>query len=185
MSGLDNPWKTLSVRQIYRNAWIRLEHHDVLRPDGKQGVYGVVHFIHRALGVVVLDAEQHTWLVGQFRYPLGLYSWEIPEGGGKPHETPLDAIKRELEEETGIRARQWDCLGQLHTSNSVCNEAGMVFLARDLQIGIPQPEGSEVLQLRRLPFAEACAMALDGRITDCISVVGLLRARDFIYRDKG
>lgn len=176
------PWTQISCQEIYQNPWIQVEHHEVYRPDGKPGVYGVVHFKHLALGVVPVDDDGYTWLVGQYRYPLDLYSWEIPEGGGKSTETAQEAIARELKEETGLQAGRWIDLGQIHTSNSVCNESGRVFLAFDLQIGQAQPDGDEVLQVRRIPFLEACEMAFTGKITDAISVVTLLRAREWIFR---
>lgn len=177
------PWTRLRVQSVYRNPWIHVEHHDVLRPDGSPGIYGVVHFAHCALGVVVLDHEGFTWLVGQHRYPLDRYSWEIPEGGGSAGEDPLIGIQRELREETGLTADEWIPLGEFHTSNSVCNESGFVFLARSVHLGEAQPEPDEQISVRRLPFAEALAMASDGRITDCISVLALFRAREYLRKE--
>lgn len=174
------PWTKLSVQSIYRNPWIHVEHHDVLRPDGSAGIYGVVHFSHLAVGVVPVDAQGYTWLVGQHRYPLDEYSWEIPEGGAEPGEDPLQAIQRELREETGLTARTWIPLGRLHTSNSVCNESGLVYLALDIEQGVAEPEACEKIDIRRLPFVEAYAMATRGEITDSISHVALLRARAWI-----
>ena len=171
------------MRSVYRNPWIHLEHHEVLRPDGKPGIYGVVHFAHFAVGVVPVDSAGNTWLVGQHRYPLDVFSWEIPEGGAAPGEDPLAAIKRELSEEAGLTADEWVELGNLHTSNSVCNESGRVYLARGIHEGIAHPDGDEQLQVRKLPLTEALAMAADGRITDCISVVGLYRAREWMLRE--
>jgi len=173
----------VSVRSVYRNAWIHVEHHEVIRPDGKPGVYGVVHFAHHALGVVALSATGDIWLVGQHRYPLDLYSWEIPEGGGDLAQSPLLGIQRELQEETGLDAQEWVDLGILHTSNSVCNETGRVFLARGLTVGIAHPDGDEQLQNKVVPFADALAMAADGRITDCISIVALFRAREWLRKN--
>jgi 8-oxo-dGTP pyrophosphatase MutT (NUDIX family) len=174
------PWTQLSVRSVYQNPWIHVEHHEVIRPDGNQGVYGVVHFASRAVGVVPIDEEGFTWLVGQHRYPLDIYSWEIPEGGTHLDEEFLIGAKRELLEETGICAQSWVDLGGLHTSNSVCNETGRVFLARALTLGESSPDGDEQLSIRRIRFADALALAIDGSITDCISMVGLFRAKEYL-----
>lgn len=178
------PWTRLSVEKVYSNPWINVEHHQVVRPDGLPGIYGVVHFTHSAIGVVPLDDEGYTWLVGQHRYPLDEYSWEIPEGGGELHEAPQVAAARELSEEVGLQALEWIDLGRVHTSNSVCNESGRVFLARGIQVGLSHPEGTEQLQVRRLPFTEALAMAARGEITDCISVVALFRTQAWLATNK-
>ncbi len=166
-----NPWRTRGSREIYVNPWIRVREDHVIRADGRDGIYGVVEFQNYALGVVPVTDDGDTFLVGQWRYPLGLYSWEIPEGGG-----PL----RELAEEAGLTASSWTDLGLFHLSNSVTNEIGQIFLARDLTFGEPAPEGDEVLALRRLPLLEAHTMAMDGRITDGVSIIGLARAVRFL-----
>ncbi len=170
-----NPWQTLASEQRYANAWIEVTHHDVVTPGGTPGIYGTVHFKHLAIGILPIDAEGFTWLVGQYRYPLQRYSWEIPEGGGEPGATPLESAKRELKEETGLAAAGWDLLLELDLSNSVTDEHAFIYLARDLTPGASSPEDTEQLSLRRLPFEEAYAMALDGRITDVMSVAALLR----------
>ena len=171
-----NPWQTLGSRQVYVNPWIRVREDHVLRADGHPGIYGVVEFQNYALGIVPVSDEGDTWLVGQWRYPLGLYSWEIPEGGGPLAVTPLESAQRELTEETGLIADTWTDLGPFHLSNSVTNEEGRIFLAQGLTAGPADPGGDEVLIVRRLPFAEAHDMALDGRITDGVSIIGLTRA---------
>ena len=178
------PWRRLSVRPVYSNPWIAVEHHEVLRPDGLPGIYGVVNFHHAAIGVVPLDEEGYTWLVGQHRYALDEYSWEIPEGGAEAHEVAGDAAARELSEEVGLTASRWVDLGRVHTSNSVCNESGRVFLAQGITVGKNHPEGTEQLQIRRLPFAEALEMAARGDITDCISVVALFRAERYLASSR-
>jgi 8-oxo-dGTP pyrophosphatase MutT (NUDIX family) len=177
MPDAENPWRTLSSEVRYDNPWISVTHADVITPGGSAGIYGTVHFKSLALGVIVLDSEMHTYLVGQWRYPLGRYSWEIPEGGGDPAVDPLLSIQRELKEETGIEAESWRPLMQIDLSNSVTDEVAMVWLATGLSFGEAQPEDTEALQLKRVPFDEAYAMALDGRITDAISVAALLRLR--------
>jgi 8-oxo-dGTP pyrophosphatase MutT (NUDIX family) len=171
----SNPWRTLKTRVVYDNPWIRVREDDVIRPDGQPGIYGVVHYKNRAIGVLPIDDEGYTWLVGQYRYTLDSYSWEIPEGGGAEGEDPLEAAKRELREETGLEARSWRTLATAHLSNSVSDEDAIIFLATDLIPGEAEPEGTEKLELMRVKFDEALRMALDGEITDSMSVIAILR----------
>jgi 8-oxo-dGTP pyrophosphatase MutT (NUDIX family) len=175
-----NPWKTLSTQEVYDNPWIRVTHRDVINPSGGAGIYGVVHFKNVAIGIVPLDAEGFTWLVGQYRYTLDRYTWEIPEGGGKRGTPPLDSAKRELAEETGIIAETWTFLLDMHTSNSVTDEYGVAYVARDLTFGTAHPEETEDLQIRRLPFAEAVAMVMDGTITDSLSMIAILKVNEWL-----
>lgn len=178
----SGPWTRRSRRTAYENAWITIWHDDVTRPDGEPGVYGVVHFANLAAGVLVLDASGRVLLVGQHRYALDEWSWEIPEGGVPAGETALEGARRELLEETGVEATEWRELARLHLSNSVSDEVAILFLATGLTHGIAAPEGTEALEVRWLPFEEVLAMTLDGRITDAMTVVAierlaLLRAR--------
>jgi 8-oxo-dGTP pyrophosphatase MutT (NUDIX family) len=169
------PWTRRGRRTLYENAWITVWHDDVARPDGSPGIYGVVHFANLAAGVVVLDERDRTLLVGQHRYTLDEWSWEIPEGGVTPGEAPLDGIRRELREETGVTAAEWLELARVHLSNSISDEAGILYLATGLTLGPAEPDPSEQLEIRWVPFDEALAMTLDGRITDAMSVVGIQR----------
>jgi len=169
-------WRTRASTPVYENPWISVSHHDVITPAGTDGIYGVVHFKNTAIGILPLDADNHTWLVRQSRYTLGQYTWEIPEGGCPTGEEPLAAAQRELEEETGLKAANWQPLMTMHLSNSVSDEKALVFLARDLSAGVQALESSEDITLRRLPLADAVAMVLSGEITDAISVAALLRA---------
>jgi 8-oxo-dGTP pyrophosphatase MutT (NUDIX family) len=170
------PWIQQSVTVPYRNEWIQVEHHEVLDPSGTPGIYGVVRFQHLALGCVPVHADGTVTLVGQHRYPLNQYSWEIPEGGGSFEADPLQEMQRELEEETGLRARTWIPLGKLHTSNSVCDEVAHLWLARDLEEGDSHPDSTEMLEIRRVPLVQAVSWALGGQITDAITIAALLRA---------
>ncbi|WP_210519604.1 NUDIX domain-containing protein [Hymenobacter terricola] len=171
-----NPWQTLSTELKYHNPWISVREDQVLNPGGGQGIYGVVSMKNKALGIIPIDAEGNTWLVGQYRYPLNEYSWEIPMGGGLVELDILESAQRELKEETGLLAARWTRIARLHTSNSVTDEEGFVFLAEDLTQGELEPEETEDLRLWKLPLAEAIRMVMDDRITDGISVAGLLKA---------
>ena len=170
----ENPWRALSSREVYDNEWISVRHEEVVRPDGAPGIYGVVHFKNVAVGVLPVDAEGCVYLVGQYRYPLQRYSWEIPEGGCADGEEWLAAARRELAEETGLRAARWEQLGVAHLSNSVTDEFAVWFLATELTPGPTAPEGTEELRVRRLPFAEALRMALTGEITESLSLLALM-----------
>ncbi|GGE94875.1 NUDIX domain-containing protein [Hymenobacter cavernae] len=171
-----NPWQTLSTELKYQNPWISVREDQVINPAGGRGIYGVISMKNKAIGIIPIDADGNTWLVGQYRYALNEYSWEIPMGGGPIELDVLESAKRELREETGFSAGRWTNIARLHTSNSVTNEEGFVFLAEDLIPGEVAPEETEDLRLWKLPFAEAVRMALDNRITDAISVAGLLKA---------
>jgi 8-oxo-dGTP pyrophosphatase MutT (NUDIX family) len=174
---VDNPWKTIGTQIKYDNPWIELREDRVIRPSGNPGVYGVVHFKNRAIGVIPVDEDGYTYLVGQWRYALGQYSWELPEGGGPLDEPPLEAAKRELLEETGFRANHWRELFRMHLSNSVTDEEAIIFLATGLEAGTATPEETEILQLRRVHLNEALEMVLRGEITDSITVAAVLRVK--------
>ena len=170
-----SPWRRLARRVAYENPWLTVWHDEVIRPDGAPGIYGVVHFANRAIGVLAIDDDDRVLLVGQHRYPLDAYSWEIPEGGGASHESALDAARRELAEETGYRAGSWRELGRAALSNSVTDELAVFFVATDLESGTASPEGTEELQTRWVPFGEALAMTLDGRISDALTMLAVQR----------
>ena len=170
-----NPWQTLRSTPIYENPWIKVREDQVINPGGGQGIYGVVSFKNKAIGIIPIDAEGYTYLVGQYRYPLDEYSWEIPMGGCLIPDH-LEAAKRELKEETGFTAEKWTLIARLHTSNSVTDEEGFVYLAEDLTEGETEFEETEDLKIIRVKFSEAIRMVMDGEITDGISVAGLLKA---------
>ena len=169
-----NPWQRHHRRLAYDNAWISVHHDEVTRPDGEPGVYGVVHFKNRAVGVVPIDGDDRVALVGQYRYTIETYSWEIPEGGCAAGEDLGDAVRRELREESGLRAGALDALGRFYLSNSVSDEEAFAYVATDLTHGPAQPEGTEQIVVRWVPFDDALAMIDRGEITDSLTVIALL-----------
>ncbi len=180
---MKNPWKTLDKTEVYDNPWIKVTHREVLNPAGGAGIYGVVHFKNLAIGIVPLDEDYNTWLVGQYRYTMEEYTWEIPEGGGPLGNEPLESAKRELQEETGIIAEKWQKIGDLATSNSVTDERGVVYIAQGLTFGEANPEDTEELQVKKVPLDEAVEMVMRGEITCSLAMIGLLKAK--ILRDRG
>lgn len=178
------PWQRVSTQAVYDNPWISVRHEDVITPAGTNGIYGVVHFKTRAIGIIPIDQDGYTWLVRQFRYTLNQHLWEIPMGGGKLPEPPLAAAQRELREETGFSANDWREIMRLHISKSVTDEEGVVFVARDLSAGAAELEQTEAdLEVLRLPLDEAIQWVLDGKITDVISCAGLLKVH--VLRQAG
>ena len=170
----SNSWRKMSSKSIYENPWLQVEEDEVINPGGGNSCYGKILFKNIALGIIPLDENNNTWLVGQYRYVPDCYSWEIPMGGGPLNINPLESAQRELKEETGLTAQHWEELMQLHTSNSVTDERGLVYIARDLSEGETEFEESEDLQIIKLPLSEAIQHVLAGEITDAISVAALL-----------
>ena len=172
----NQPWTALSSQEKYDNPWINVTEYQVINPGGNHGIYGKVHFKNKAIGIIALDDQVNTWLVGQHRFVLDEWSWEIPEGGGPLLDDPLESAKRELQEETGLTAKRWQQVLRVHLSNSVSDEEGFVFLAQDIQAGPRTPEDTEAdMKIWKLPFTEALSMVDQGKITDSLSVMGILR----------
>ncbi len=180
---MKNPWKTLANEVKYDNPWIQVSHRDVINPGGGKGIYGMVHFKNLAIAIVPLDEDLNTWIVGQYRYTLEAYSWEIPEGGGLLGVDPIKSAKRELKEETGVSANKWTKILDMHMSNSVSDEASITYVAQDLTIGEAEPEESEDLVVKKLPFEKVFQMAMNGEITDALAVASIFKVQ--IMLEKG
>ena len=177
------PWQVLGTRQVYANPWMRVREDQVLRPNGAPGIYGVVEFVP-AVGVVALTADEQVYLVGQYRYPTDGYSWEIVTGYADPAEELVRSAQRELREEAGLSAGTWTSLGQCHISNSVTDQVGHLYLARELTVGEAQPDETEELSVRTVPLAQALAMAQASEIVQAFSLVGLYRAWHLLYPSR-
>ena len=179
-----NPWKINAEKQIYNNPWISLTEYDVINPGGGKGIYGKVHFKNIAVGIMVLDQDLHTYLVGQYRFTLNMYSWEMPEGGCPVGSDTLESAKRELLEETGLVAKDWTLLFRMHLSNSVSDELAVIYLARDLQQFEAEPEETEQLQVKKIPFAEMLDMVETGQITDSMTVASVYKVQLLLLQGK-
>ena len=172
-----NPWTTLTSEKVYDSPWIGLTKHDILNPNGNPGTYSVVHFKNLAIGILPLDKDYNTWIVGQYRYPINQYSWEIPEGGGNLDLPPLESAKRELLEETGITANKWTKIQEMYLSNSASDEFCTLFIAQDLSFGEAEPEDNEQLEQKKIPFDELYKLVKNGEITDSLTVAAVLKAK--------
>jgi 8-oxo-dGTP pyrophosphatase MutT (NUDIX family) len=172
-----NPWQITGQKEIYQNPWIGLTEYQVINPSGGKGIYGKVHFRNCAIAILPLDDNFNTWLVGQYRFTLNQYSWEVPEGGAPEGEAPLQAAQRELLEETGLKAEDWQVIQTLHLSNSISDEFGIIYLARQLSQHQSSPEETEQLAVKKLPFDEAFNLVENGTITDSLSVAAILKVK--------
>jgi 8-oxo-dGTP pyrophosphatase MutT (NUDIX family) len=180
MNSEKNPWRILDEKLVYDNPWINLTHYDVINPTGGKGIYGKVHYKNIAIGTVPLDSEGNIYLVGQYRFTLNKYSWEIPAGGGPLGTEPLLSAQRELEEETGLKAGRWEKIIDMHLSNSITDECCIIFLARDLSLHYPKPEETELLSIQKISFDNAYQMVKDGNITDSLTVTAILKVKTMI-----
>lgn len=178
-----NPWTTLSEDIKYDNPWINVSHHEVITPTGTKGIYGKVHFKNYAIGIIPIDEEGNTWLIGQYRYPLNEYSWEIPEGGCPINQNPLEGAKKELAEEAGLSAKNWFLLATFNTSNSVTDEISYIYVATGLSEAFAELDDTEVLKVRKLPLSEAFDMAFNGSIKDSLSLVALMKLYYIIQKN--
>jgi len=175
MNLTDNPFTKINTKEVYDNPWISVREDQILKPNGSEGIYGVVHFKNLAIGIIPIDQDGFTYLVGQYRYTLNEYFWEIVEGGGPIGIDPIESAKRELKEETGFSAAKWTKISTLHTSNSVTDEVSYIYMAEDLTEGDTEFEDTEVLQIRKVHISEAVKMVMNDEITDAISIAGILK----------
>jgi 8-oxo-dGTP pyrophosphatase MutT (NUDIX family) len=173
------PWQVTGTREVYRNPWLRLREDAVIRPNGTPGIYGVVEFAP-AVGVVALTPDERVYLVGQYRYTVEEYSWEIVTGYSVPGEDLLVGAARELREEAGLTAGRWTPLGRCHISNSVTDQIGYLFLAQDLTEVMATPDDTEELAVATAPLEEALSRAQESEIVQAFSLVGLYRAWHFL-----
>lgn len=172
-----NPWKIVSEKPIYDNPWINVTEYQVINPSGNPGIYGKVHYKNIAIGILPLDDDMNTYLVGQYRFTLNQYSWEIPEGGGPLGIDAIESAKRELLEETGLKASEWKEIQRMHLSNSVTDELCILYVAKGLQQFEAEPEDTEDLIVNKVPFDEVYRMVCDGEITDCLAVAAILKVK--------
>jgi 8-oxo-dGTP pyrophosphatase MutT (NUDIX family) len=179
-----NPWKTLSTDKVHESPWISVTKHEVLNPSGNPGTYSVVHFKNLAIGIIPLDKNYNTWLVGQYRFPIDQYTWEIPEGGGLIGVEPVESAKRELKEETGIIAGKWTKIQEMHLSNSASDEFCILYLAQNLEFTKAEPEDTELLEIRKVPFEALYQMVLNGEITDSLTVTAALKIKLMMIEGK-
>jgi len=177
----NGPWTIHDTTLDFQNPWIGIERSRITHPDGSAGTYGVVRYTNVACGVLPIDSDGYTWLVGQHRFPLDDYSWELPEGGGAKTDDPLKATARELKEETGLVASSYMPLGRWHLSNSVSDEVAFGFLAWDLEEGEASPDPSEDLQVKRVPIGELVAQVRSGDITDAFTHLMVMSAIDMAH----
>lgn len=172
---LRNPWITNSSRVVYQNTWISVREDQVIRPDGNPGIYGVVE-IRPSVGVLAMNDREEVVLVGQWRYAMNRYSWEIPRGGSHPGETDMLAVaQRELMEEAGVVASDWEPLGKVDICNGVANDVQSLFFARGLSATNRQLDPEEEIALEWRPFETVLSMAMDGRITEVCSIAAILK----------
>ena len=171
------PWTSVKEEVRYETPWISVTHHDIIDPSGREGIYGTVHFKNLAIGVVPLDEDLNTWIVGQYRYPIEAYSWEIPEGGGRRDIPPIESAKRELREEAGIEADHWQEILRMDLSNSASDEHAILYVAQGLTFHRPQPDHDEELELKKLPFEELYGMVVRGEVLDSLTIAAVLKVK--------
>lgn len=182
MDDKSNPWITNSSEIVYENPWLKVIENKVINFSGNDGIYGVVHFKNLAIGIIPLTSDGYTWIVGQYRYPLKEYSWEIPEGGGKLNIDPIESAKRELSEETGLVAKKWTLIQEFNTSNSVTDEVSYIYLAQDLFEGKSHPDEDEDLNIRKIHFSKLLEMVLSGEVKDSLTVIAVYKLNYLISK---
>ena len=182
MNEATNPWTKLNGDVKYENPWIKVTEDKVLNPAGNDGIYGVVHFKTHAIAIIPLDENNNTWIVGQYRYPMSSYEWEVIEGGCPEGTSPLETAKRELIEEAGLKAESFEMILEMQLSNSTTDELSYTYIARDITYVGADPEEDEELVIKKLPFEEVYQMVLRNEIRDSLSVGSILMAKAALDR---
>jgi 8-oxo-dGTP pyrophosphatase MutT (NUDIX family) len=170
-----NPWVVTAQKRGFENDWFVIDEHEAINPAGKPARYDVIRPRRLAVGVVPLEADGSVHLIGQWRFPLKRYSWEIPEGGAEFGEDAESGVRRELAEEAGVSAGRLVKILEMDLSNSLTDESCVLFLATDLSPAAGEPDDVEVLRRRTAPFGEVLARIQDGRIRDSLTVAAMLR----------
>ena len=172
----NNPWKKLSEKLVYKNPWIHVYEDQVTRPDGTEGVYGRIETNGPVVVIIALTPDDEIYLVGQYRYLTNMFSWELPCGNSEGDD-PLIAAKRELQEETGLVANEWEQIADGQSNNGMLTELMHIFVARDLtQTNENEQLEEGITQMKKIPFSEAIAMAKNREITDALALAGILHA---------
>jgi ADP-ribose pyrophosphatase len=182
MNKAKNPWTNKSSEVKYENLWIKVIESNVLNPAGNDGIYGVVHYKNNAVAIIPLDENYNTWIVGQYRYPLDSYEWEIVEGGCPEGTSPLETAKRELHEEVGLKAEHYEMILEMQLSNSTTDEVSYTYVAKGLSYIGEEPEEDEQLTIKKIPFEEVFQMVMRGEIRDALAVGSILKAKMLIDR---
>jgi len=180
----ESPWRTLGSHEVYRNPWLTVTEYDVLRPDGGQGIYGVVD-PGANVTIVALENDETVWLIREFSYPLQRDRWILPTGRVEPGEDPLQAAQRELAEEIGLQAGAWQHLGAFPLSGGISTQVSYTYLAQQLHHGAATREGTERIEPRRIPLHEAYSSCLDGAINDAPVVLAIWRAWTLLHGGSG
>ena len=168
-------WRAEPPQRVHDNPYFAVDIYDAVAPTGVAATYWVHHQKNLAVGVVPLHEDGTISLVGQWRFPFGAYSWELPEGGVPEGEAALEGAKRELREEAGLVAAHWTPILTLQSSNASCDELCQVYLATGFTTAPVDPDPTEMLVPARVSFGEALAAVAQGRIQDAMTVAGLLR----------
>jgi 8-oxo-dGTP pyrophosphatase MutT (NUDIX family) len=179
-----SPWRTVGGREVYRNPWLTVTEYQVIRPDGKPGIYGVVDPGDNVT-IVALEDDERVWLVSEFLYPLQTAEWFLPTGAVERGEDILAAAQRELAEETGLRAAEWMELGAYPLSPGISAQIGYIFLARGLRRGDAAPEGTEHITMRLAPLSEALEACLRNEIRATLAVIGIWRTWALLHETDG
>ena len=169
----DHPLTPIDSRRVWECPWYGVRQDRIRLPNGDEGVYNVVELPDAVWIVPVTDAGEIA-LLYHYRYPLKMWGWELPSGSIARGDTPLETAQRELREEAGGVATEWEFLMTVSTLKGIGTEHANLFLARGVQLGATAHEPTEVITVHPLPIKQVMAMARAGEIQDAISVLALL-----------